>query len=209
MKYIITFALLISLLCSSARAEHQIRYQVDKTYYDVVAAVERLVNEKRRVPFKVPNLPALIEGKDIRIQTDFRPTLRHYVVNITLENPIGKLHTFNNTIEVWGKKDHYLIQHTVNIGWGGCNRCRWVAGIKQRILDKAECAVLLLEKGKIVEYAARIETVKVEQPITWSKIGSDTFDLITLLIAKLNDVQQNKEVVQPKVKSAPKTKTNK
>lgn len=175
------------LLSPKVNAEHQTRYQIDKSYGDVIAAVERLANEPRKVPFKVPNLPALIEGKDVRIQTDFRPAVRHYVVKIMLEQPIGKLHTFNKTLEVWGKKDHYIIQSTVNIGWGRDNRCDLIARIKQRILDKAECAVLLLEKRKIDEYAARISTKEVEQSITWGKIGSDAFDLFTLILLKFGE----------------------
>jgi hypothetical protein len=182
---LITF-MLIASICYTANAKEQLTYSIDKSYGDVIAAVERLANEPRKVPFKVPNLPALIEGKDIHITTDFRPSVRHYVVKIVLENNIGKLNQFDKTLEVWGKKDSYTIRSTVDIGWDDFN-CGILNRIKDRIVAKAECAILCAEQRKIMEYSARIGTKPVEQPITWGKIASDTFDLITLIIFKMNE----------------------
>jgi hypothetical protein len=208
MKYIITLAFLVALCTTKVSAKQQIEYQVNNSYGDVVAAVERLANEPRKVPFKVPNLPALIEGKDIHITTDFRPSVRHYVVNITLENNIGKLNKFEKTLEVWGKKDSYIVRSTVDIGWDDF-KLGILNNIKNKIVAKAECSILCLEKQKIMEYSARIETKPVEQPITWGKIASDTFDLMTLIVLKFEDVKQAKSVVKPKVNSAAKAKVNK
>lgn len=205
---ILCVVLLASLICSTSYGKQQLTYYVPNSYGDVIAAVERLANEPRRVPFKVPNLPALIEGKDLHITTDFRPSRRHYIVNIVLENDIGKLNQFDLKIEVWGKPKYYVIRSTVDIGWDDF-RCRLLNKIKDRIVSQAECAVLCLEKQKVMEYSSRIKTVEVEQPITWSKIASDTFDVITLIILKIDDAKKDKSVVKPKVKSAPKAKINK
>ena len=151
-------------------------YRIDRSYGDVVAAVERLANEPRTKPFKVPNLPALINGRDIVVTTYIQPSRRYYRVVIQLEHPIGRLCRFDKTLEVWGKSDHYVLRSTVHIDWMDF-RSRLANRIKDRVVALAECEVLKMERCKIQDYARRIGTPVVEKPDSWGLILFDAWDL--------------------------------
>jgi hypothetical protein len=166
---------------------HERVYTIDHSYGDVVAAVERLANEPRTKPFKVPNLPAIIHGKDIIVTTYARPSIRYYSVEIRLEKPLGKLHTFDKQLEVWGKPDKYILRSTIDIGWGRNNVCGIIGCIKQAFLDKAESMILSIEKAKIMKYANRIGTPEVETERSWGLIFHNIWVLGLEIVDKWKD----------------------
>jgi len=177
----------ILILASSSYATELV-YEIPVTYGDVVGAVERLANEPRTKPFKVPNLPAIIEGKDIVVETYAKPSVRYYRGKAYLDTPMGRMHKFDKQIEVWGKPDKYIIKGSVDIGWTGFDRCSIVRSIKNRIISKAECMVLQMEKKKIMEYASRIETVEVEKPgVSWGSILYKVWDIGVDILTKIDD----------------------
>lgn len=170
----LVFVLLV-LSCTASYAQQSLSYSVPHSYWEVVAAIERVVNEPRKRPFKVPNLPALIHGKDFVVTTSARPATREYRASVKLVRPIGRLTRFDHSIVVRGLPDHYEIRSSIDIDW------RWNiclgSRIVQRVVSKAECMVLQLERRKVAEYNARIETPEVEQPDSWLLIGIDLFRL--------------------------------
>lgn len=178
-------SLIAICLCvpASTQAKHEMTYRIEHSYGDVVAAVERLANEPRKRPFKVPNLPAMIEGKDAIVTTWVQPSQRYYRVNIRLERPIGRLLRFDKQLEVFGKPDHYVLKSTVDIDWQGFDRCRLLARIKARVLAKAECMVLQMERDKVMDYARRIGTPEVEQEDSMSSIFVAAWELVLRVVA--------------------------
>ena len=164
----------VLLLASTAQAQQQITYRIERSYGDVAAAVERVVNEPRHTPFKLPNLPALIEGKDIVLTTTIDPTRRAYVANMEVKK--GRL-SFIHKVELWGKPDHYVIRATVDIDW--CWRARFGSRIVASLVSRAECTVLQMEKCKVLEYARQMETPEVElAQDSLTKILIDAYRLI-------------------------------
>ena len=142
-------------------------YTIDKTYGDVVAAVEQRANEHRTTPFKVPNLPVIIEGKDISVSFYARPSIRYYQVDVNLEKNIGKLVKFDKKLQVWGRSNDYLITSTVNIEWGKESCVPLINRVKQRIINNVECKVLQFEKTKLLNYASKMGQPKQETEISW------------------------------------------
>lgn len=178
--------LLVILSSTSLYAEECMVYTVPHTYKDLVATVEKVVNEPRTKPFRVPNLPVIIEGKDISIQVYIKPSQRYYRAKITLDKPIGKLTRFNKTIEIWGQSDKYVIRSSVDIKWGRDITLPIISKIKEKIIHSAECGILCVEKNKILEYSGKMEK-NLEKEISWCIILQDAWILYDDLKRKLND----------------------
>ncbi len=156
----------------------EIQFRVNRSYSDVVAAVEQLANEPRTVPFKVPNLPVLIRGKDIIIKTYIRPATRFYSVEISLDKPIGKLYNFEQVLEVRGQGDSYLVRLSVDLGYGKEFNCQIINRIKNSIITNIEYKILSIEKSRILYHASHMNTQASAEEYSW-------YQLITLFLDKL------------------------
>ena len=176
-----TILLAALLLTSTAQAQHKMSYRVDKTYGDVVAAVERLANEPRERPLKIPNFPAILSDKDLKVTTVIDPSTRTYTVRIELAlQAMGNLAKFLHTIKVTGHPDHYVVESYVDIDWHDTGfGSRIVNCVASRIIPRAECQFLCMEKAKVLEYAAQMETPEVElDQDSWGKVLIDSYRVL-------------------------------
>jgi len=153
---------LLPIICGT-----DLSYTIDKTYGNVVAAVEQRANEHRTTPFKVPNLPVIIEGKDISVSFYARPSIRYYQVDVNLEKNIGKLVKFDKKLQVWGRSNDYLIKSTVNIEWGKESCVPLINRVKQRIINNVECKVLQLEKQRFMYHVSKMGKAETQQEESW------------------------------------------
>lgn len=172
-------ALIISLvlILPSIATASEIQYRVNKSYYDVVAAVEKIINEPRERPIKIPNLPVLLGDKDIVVTTYVRPATRYYSVTIELNKPIGKLTRFDKKIEIFGQKSSYLIVSSVDIEYGR-QSCLLINRIKDKIITNVEYTLLVAEKRQLLRYATKIEAAPEYAEPSW-------YYILTLILEKL------------------------
>lgn len=173
-KLIISLAVLLPSLASAS----EIEYRVNKSYYDVVAAVEKIINEPRERPIKIPNLPVLLGDKDVVVTTYIRPATRYYSVTIGLNKPIGKLTRFDKKIEIFGQKDSYRIVSSVDIEYGKTSCLQIVNRIKDKIITNVEYTLLAAEKKQLLRYASHIEAAPEYTEPSWYYIA-------TLILEKL------------------------
>jgi len=170
MKHIILLALLVP---ASAEAQQQMEYRVKQDYESIVRAVERVMNEPRERPVQIPNLPAIVGASDlVQATTSINPKQRKY--SATVEYAVGKLHLCHRIDLSWTRTDYRIVAF-VDIDW--CWNARIGRRIVQRVVSKAECTFLCLERNKILELSRRIDTVEVEKPDSWVYIISDAIDV--------------------------------
>lgn len=172
-KILISLLLLFAPVVSAS----EIQYRVNKSYYDVVAAVEKIINEPRERPIKIPNLPVLLGDKDIVVTTYVRPATRYYSVTIELNKPIGKLTRFDKKIEIFGQKSSYLIVSSVDIEYGR-QSCLLINRIKDKIITNVEYTLLAAEKRQLLRYAAKLDAPYEHDVYSW-------YYILTLILEKL------------------------